>query len=83
MRVFFNTGEIIEGRTAPVKRAIQRRKKYDPNLKYKFSGPFTQLEECVYELRTKDPWLVFTFFDRYPYEVIDKAEAIVKGGGVK
>ena len=83
MRVFFNSGEIIEGRTAPVKRAIRRRMKDDPNLKYKFSGPFTQLEECVYELRTDDPWLMISFFNRYPYEVIDVAEVIVKGGESK
>lgn len=78
-RAFFNTGEIIEGPQCAVKRAIKYRKKHDQYLKYKFTGPFTQLEECVYELRTQDPWLMFTFFDRYPDEVIDVAEAIVRG----
>lgn len=81
MRVFFNSGEIIEGHTAPVMRAIKYRKKHDPYLKYKFSRPFTQLEECVYELRTNDPWMMLSFFYRYPYSVIDVAEAIIKGGG--
>ncbi len=52
MRVFFNSEEIIEGRTAPVKRAIKRRLKDDPHLKYKFSGPFSELEVALYDLRS-------------------------------
>lgn len=78
-RAYFNTGEIIEGRQCVVKRAIKLRKKYDRYLKYKFTGPFSQLEECVYELRSQNPWLMFTFFDRYPMSVIERAEAIIKG----
>lgn len=77
-RVFFNSGEIIEGPQCVVKRAIKYRKKFDRHLKYKFSGPFTQLEECVYELRSNDPWLMISFFDRYPMQVIESAEALLR-----
>ena len=83
MRVYFNTGEIIEGRSTPVKRAIKYRAKRDPHLKYKFSGPFTQLEECLYELRANDVWLMLSFFDRYPMDIIESAESILNGGTVR
>lgn len=70
MRVFFNSQEIIEGRTAPVKRAIRRRKKDDPNLKYKFSGPFSELECALYDLRNGDyKWL----YDSYDKTTIEQA----------
>lgn len=65
MRVFFNSQEIIEGPRSAVKRAIRRRKKGDPHLKYKFSGPFSELECALYDLRTG---FISWFRDNYDRE---------------
>ena len=52
MRVYYNDGVITEGPSSAVKRSIKRNKKRDPHLKYKFSGPFTELEQCIYDMRS-------------------------------
>lgn len=75
MRVFFNSGEIIEGHRAPVRRAIKRRMEDDPNLKYKFSGPFTELEEALYDLRDGH---ISWFYDNYDMETIREAIRIAE-----
>ena len=70
MKVFFNSGEIIVGPRSSVMRAIKRRKKDDPHLKYKFSGLFTELEEALYDLRSDNlNW----FRDNYSGEIIEEA----------
>lgn len=73
MRVYFNSGEIIEGRTAPVKRAIKMRVKDDPNLKYKFSGFFSEVEEAVYEYLDGN----FYWFYKHDSNIIEAAWTII------
>lgn len=77
MRVFFNSQEIIEGHRSAVKRAIRRRKKDDPHLKYQFSGPFSELECALYDLRTG---FISWFHDNYTLDVQRKAMQIQWGG---
>lgn len=63
-RVFYNTGEIKEARSCVIKRTILNDTKHDPCLKYRFSGPFTELEECLYYLRTGYPlWWCAEIYD--------------------
>ena len=83
MRVFFNSQEIIDGHTSAVKRAIRRRLKDDPHLKYKFSGPFSDLEEALYDLRSG---FISWFRDNYSFDIQNKAVQIEYNrlnGGVK
>lgn len=76
MRVFFNSQEIIEGPSSAVKRAIRRRKKDDPHLKYQFSGPFSEAECALYDLRSNNlTW----FWNSYDSETIQRALSIASG----
>ncbi len=73
-RCYFNSEEIIErGTKSAMRRAIARRLKDDPHLKYKFSGPFDVLEIALYDLRSG---FISFFRDNYDMETQRKAVEI-------